>query len=122
VDASGGGRWPARLAGAAVGLLTYALLAMLEFVENPHAGDDGSVRIRDAATGQQRAQLSKCTAWVWAMAVAPDGSWLASAYAPSRALQRRGAGGASLRSRRFTPPPRCGAVCCGPCHSSLVVV
>ena len=41
-------------------------------------GEDGTVRIWDAATGQQRAVLTGHTGWVTAVAVAPDGSWLAT--------------------------------------------
>lgn len=40
-------------------------------------GDDGTVRIWDAATGQQRAVLTGQSG-VEAIAVAPDSSWLAS--------------------------------------------
>ena len=43
------------------------------------AGEDGTVRIWDAATGRERAVLTSHTGEVTAMAVAPDGSWLASA-------------------------------------------
>ncbi len=42
-------------------------------------GDDRTVRIWDAATGQERATLSGHAGRVAAVAVAPDGSWLASA-------------------------------------------
>jgi WD40 repeat protein len=41
-------------------------------------GDDGTVRIWDAATGQERAALKGHTGGVQAVAIAPDGSWLAS--------------------------------------------
>ena len=41
-------------------------------------GGDGTVRIWDVATGQQRATLNGHTGGVRAVAVAPDGSWLAS--------------------------------------------
>ena len=43
------------------------------------AGEDGSVRIWDPATGELRAVLTGHTGWVRALAVAPDGSWLATA-------------------------------------------
>ena len=43
------------------------------------ASDDGTVRIWDAATGQQRATLTGHTDQVRAVAVAPDGTWLATA-------------------------------------------
>ena len=39
---------------------------------------DGTVRIWDATTGQQRMVLTGHTSWVTAVAVAPDGSWLAT--------------------------------------------
>jgi WD40 repeat protein len=42
------------------------------------ASSDGTARIWDAATGQQRAVLAGHTGWVRAVAVAPDGSWLAT--------------------------------------------
>ena len=42
-------------------------------------GDDGSVRIWDPATGQQRATLTGHAGPVTAVAIAPDGTWLASA-------------------------------------------
>jgi WD40 repeat protein len=42
------------------------------------AGDDETVRIWDAATGQQRAVLDGHISWVRAVAVAPDGTWLAA--------------------------------------------
>ena len=42
------------------------------------SGDDGSVRIWDPATGQQRAVLEGHRGGVSGMAVAPDGTWLAS--------------------------------------------
>ena len=42
-------------------------------------GDDGTVRIWDPATGQQRAALTGHTGPVTAVAIAPDGTWLASA-------------------------------------------
>ncbi len=45
------------------------------------AGADGTVRIWDGATGQERATLTGHTGEVWAVAVAPDGSWLATAGA-----------------------------------------
>ena len=41
-------------------------------------GDDGSVRIWDPATGQQRAALTGHTGPVTAVAIAPDGTWLAT--------------------------------------------
>ena len=41
-------------------------------------GEDGTVRIWDAATGRERAVLTGHTSAVAAVAVAPDGSWLAS--------------------------------------------
>ena len=41
-------------------------------------GGDGSVRIWDPATGQQRAALTGHAGPVTAVAIAPDGSWLAS--------------------------------------------
>ena len=41
-------------------------------------GEDGTVRIWDAATGQERAILTGHTGRVRAVAVAPDGSWLAT--------------------------------------------
>ena len=41
-------------------------------------GSDGTVRIWDAATGEERAVLTGHTGGVKAVAVAPDGSWLAS--------------------------------------------
>ena len=41
-------------------------------------GDDGSVRIWDPATGQQRAVLAGHAGPVRAVAIAPDGTWLAS--------------------------------------------
>jgi hypothetical protein len=41
-------------------------------------GDNGTVRVWDVATGQQRSALSGHTGWVNAVAVAPDGSWLAT--------------------------------------------
>ena len=43
------------------------------------AGNDGSVRIWDAATGEQRKELHGHTDWVNAVAIAPDGTWLATA-------------------------------------------
>ncbi len=42
------------------------------------ASGDGTVRIWDPATGQQRATLTGHTGWVTAVAIAPDGTWLAS--------------------------------------------
>ena len=45
------------------------------------ASEDGTVRIWDAATGQQRAVLTGHTGAVKAVAIAPDGTWLASAGA-----------------------------------------
>jgi WD40 repeat protein len=45
----------------------------------PSAGNDGSVRIWDAATGAARTTLTGHTAPVNAVAIAPDRSWLASA-------------------------------------------
>ena len=42
-------------------------------------GDDRTVRIWDAATGQERATLTGHAGRVAAVAVAPDGSWLATA-------------------------------------------
>ena len=42
------------------------------------AGDDGTVRIWDPATGQQRAALTGHAEPVKAVAIAPDGTWLAS--------------------------------------------
>ena len=44
----------------------------------PPAASDGTVRIWDAATGRERATLTGHTGRVAAVAVAPDGSWLAS--------------------------------------------
>ena len=41
-------------------------------------GGDGSVRIWDPATGQQRAASPATPAAVRAVAIAPDGTWLAS--------------------------------------------
>ena len=41
--------------------------------------DDGTVRIWDPATGQQRATLTGHTGYVTAVAIAPDGTWLATA-------------------------------------------
>jgi len=44
-------------------------------------GNDGTVRIWDVATGQERATLvhrTRRTDWVNAVAIAPDGSWLAT--------------------------------------------
>ena len=41
-------------------------------------GYDGTVRIWDAATGQERATLTGHAGGVRAVAVAPDGSWLAA--------------------------------------------
>ena len=43
------------------------------------ASDDGTVRIWDPATGEQRAALTGHTGAVNAVAIAPDGTWLASA-------------------------------------------
>ena len=43
------------------------------------AGEDGTVRIWDAATGRERAVLAGHTGGVVGVTVAPDGSWLASA-------------------------------------------
>ena len=42
-------------------------------------GDDGSVRMWDPATGQQRAALTGHTDGVNVVAIAPDGTWLATA-------------------------------------------
>jgi WD40 repeat protein len=42
------------------------------------SGYDLTVRIWDIATGQARAVLAGHKEWVKAMAVAPDGSWLAT--------------------------------------------
>ena len=42
------------------------------------ASDDGTVRIWDPVTGQQRAALTDHTGGVDAVAIAPDGTWLAS--------------------------------------------
>ena len=44
----------------------------------PPASSDGTVRIWDAATGRERATLKATPSRVAAVAVAPDGSWLAS--------------------------------------------
>ena len=41
-------------------------------------GDDGSVRIWDPVTGEQRAALAGHAGPVTAVAIAPDGTWLAS--------------------------------------------
>jgi WD40 repeat protein len=41
---------------------------------------DGSMRIWDTATGQQRAKLAQQYDRVTALAIAPDGGWLASGY------------------------------------------
>ena len=43
-----------------------------------HRRRDGTVRIWDAATGQQRAALTGHDGRVMAVAIAPDGSWLAT--------------------------------------------
>ena len=43
------------------------------------AGDDGSVRIWDPDSGQQRAALGGRDRPLYAVAIAPDGTWLASA-------------------------------------------
>jgi WD40 repeat protein len=43
------------------------------------ASDDRTVRIWDAATGKQRAILTGHTGWVTTVAVAPGGTWLATA-------------------------------------------
>jgi WD40 repeat protein len=43
------------------------------------AGEDGSVRIWDPATGQERSVLAGHGGPVNAVAVAPDGTWLATA-------------------------------------------
>ena len=45
---------------------------------------DGTVRIWDPATGQQRATLTGHTGPVTAVAIAPDGTWLASAGGTGR--------------------------------------
>jgi WD40 repeat protein len=42
------------------------------------AGEDGTARIWDAATGQHRATLTGHASWVNAVAIAPDGGWLAT--------------------------------------------
>src|SRR3712207_8001819 len=42
------------------------------------AGDDGTVRIWDPATGTQRHSLTGHLGGVQALAIAPDGSWLAT--------------------------------------------
>jgi hypothetical protein len=42
------------------------------------ACEDGTARIWDAATGQQRATLVGHTSWVMAVAIAADGTWLAT--------------------------------------------
>ena len=42
------------------------------------AGEDGTVRIWDVATGQERAALTGHAGTVAAVAIAPDGSWLAA--------------------------------------------
>jgi hypothetical protein len=41
-------------------------------------GEDGTVRIWDAASGQQQAELTGTTGSVGAVAIAPDGRWLAT--------------------------------------------
>ena len=43
------------------------------------AGDDGTVRLWDAATGEARATLKGHEGWVSAVAFSPDGKTLASA-------------------------------------------
>jgi len=45
------------------------------------ASDDGTARIWDATTGQQRATLTGHDGPVYAVAAAPDGAWLATANA-----------------------------------------
>ena len=66
-------------------------------------GDDGSVRIWDPATGQQRATLTGHAGPVTAVAIAPDGSWLASA-------ERRTTGrcGSGTRPPASSAPPSTG--------------
>ena len=43
------------------------------------AGNDGTVRIWDAVTGQQQTQLDGHTGWVYALVFSPDGELIASA-------------------------------------------
>ena len=45
---------------------------------SPAAGEDGTVRIWDTDTGQERATLPGHHGVVSAVAIAPDGSWLAT--------------------------------------------
>ena len=44
----------------------------------PHRHNDETVRIWDAATGEQRATLTGHRGQVWTVAIAPDGTWLAT--------------------------------------------
>jgi WD40 repeat protein len=41
-------------------------------------GDDGTVRLWDSATGKQRRKIEVAPEWVRAVAVSPDGRWLAT--------------------------------------------
>src|SRR5262249_32576819 len=41
-------------------------------------GDDGTVRVWDAATGRHKRKVEVAGHWVRAAAVSPDGSWLAT--------------------------------------------